>query len=543
MSEASIIAALDGAQEPDPAALLRIEVERLAKLSTLEYDQIRKTEAKRLGVRVDTLDKEVNKARKQHEADYPEPKLPPQWAPASQKCSEPVEGTKLIGELVAAIRRFVLMSETAALIAALWILFTWVFEHAAETNPYLRIVSPAPECGKSTLLKVIKFLARIGWLVSRVTASSFTRTMEDERRTLLLDEGDAFLHENEVMRNVLDGASDPDTANISMSVKSGDDWTPANFNVFVPIAIASIGTLRKMQTVESRSIDVHLKRATPAELKQLAKGRQRELKTVLEPLAAKCARWAADNAEALKGARPEMPEGMSGREMDKWEPLIAIADAIGGDYANDARLVCEPATDGSHAGDSLAEELLADLKLLFDSRNAKALASIDICNALIELDGRPWAEMDKARKPLTQRGLAGLLRALDIVPGTVQLDDKTTAKGYKRSDFEDAFSRYLHIFRDSIRQNVKLLGGVGETGNFQNVKGDGFDGLKNGTSSNGENDFDGLTDQNRGTCARNTFSASGPSGTLGPAGARDFLIELMRRLMPRRGGDNAGEVL
>jgi putative DNA primase/helicase len=504
MAEETIKAAFDSAEDPSTGALLHSEVKRLAELPPLEYDQVRKAEAKRLGVRVDTLDGEVNKAHKQHEAEHPKPPL--QWAPASQICSEPVDGGELIAELIAVIRRFVLMSETDALIVALWILFTWVFEHVAETNPYLRIVSPAPECGKSTLLKVIKFLARIGWLVSRVTASSFSRTMEHERRTLLLDEGDAFLHENEVMRNLLDGASDPDTANISMSVKSGDDWTPANFNVFVPIAIASIGMLRKMQTVESRSIHVHLKRATPVELRQLAKGRQRELKSVLEPLAAKCARWAADNAGALKGARPEMPEGMTGREMDKWEPLIAIADSIGGDYAKDARSVCEAATDGSHVGDLLAEALLADLKLLFDSRSAKALASIDICRSLIELDDRPWAEMGKARKPLTQRGLAGLLRAFDIVPGTVQLDDKTTAKGYKRSDLEDAFSRYLPIFRDSIRQSVQPLGGIGEAGISQNVKADGFDGLKNGTPSHGEKDLDALTDQNRGTCAGDVFS-------------------------------------
>ena len=74
------------------------------------------------------------------------------------------------------------------------------------------------------------------------------------------------------MRNVLDAASDPDTANISLSVKSGDDWIPAEFNVFVPIAIASIGMLRKMQTVESRSIHVHLKRATPDGTEALLEG-------------------------------------------------------------------------------------------------------------------------------------------------------------------------------------------------------------------------------------------------------------------------------
>jgi hypothetical protein len=472
------------------------DVERLAALPPLEYDKLRKSEAKRLGVRVDTIDAEVAKARKQNEAGHLRQEAP-QWAPAPQVWDQQVKGAELLAELAAAIQRFVMLDQTDALIVGLWILFTWLFEHIAETNPYLRIVSPTPECGKSTLLKVIKSLARGGCLFPRLPQAHSTRTMERERRSLLLDEADAFLHENEIMRNVLDAASDPDTANLSMSVKSGDDWIRAEFNVFVPIAIASIGMLRKMGTVESRSIHIHLKRATRAELKQLSKGRRREMKAVLAPLATKCARWAADNAEALKGARPEFPDRMSGRDMDKWEPLIAIADAIGGDYAKLARAAAAGATkDGHHAGDSLSELLLADLKALFDTSKAKALASADICKTLIELEDRPWGEMGKTRKPLTQRGLAALLRGFGVTSGTVQLDDKSTAKGYKRNDLEDSFSRYLHTSPDPNRQNVNTTGAVGETSDFQNVNGDRSDGLKKDTSTHGENDFDVLTDRN-----------------------------------------------
>jgi hypothetical protein len=54
--------------------------------------------------------------------------------------------------------------------------------------------------------------------------------------------------------------------------------------------------------------------------------------------------------------------------MDKWEPLIMIADAIGGEYAKHARAAAAGATDDAHhAGDSLSELLLADLRTLFDA--------------------------------------------------------------------------------------------------------------------------------------------------------------------------------
>lgn len=470
-------------------------LKRLASLDNARYELVRREEAKRLNMRLFVLDGEVWKVRQSEHPKTESPKPPPQWAPAAAVFDLEVDGSELLVELISAIRGFVLMTQSDALIIALWILFTWLFERIAETSPFLRIVSPTAECGKSTLLKIIKYLARSSWLLVRLSQSSFVRTMEKERRSLLLDEGDAFLAENEVMRNVLDGASDPDTANVSMSVKCGDDWVPTEFNIFVPIAIASIGMLRRMQTVESRSVHVHLKRATPAELKSLAKGRRRELKDRLEPLAAKCARWAADNADRLVGARPALPEALSGRDMDKWEPLIAIANAISQKCGTAALAACEAAT-GTHAGDSLSEMLLADLKVLFDTRNAKALASIDICNALKDLDERPWGEMGRARKPITQRGLAGLLSRFEIVPGTVRLDDGTTPKGYKRADLEDAFSRYLHMIDDPIRQNDTTQRPVGESDDFQSATEQPCGASKNGSNPLGENDCGGMSDKN-----------------------------------------------
>ncbi len=418
---------------------------------------------------------------------------------------------ELLAELVAAIRRFVMLDQTDALTVGLWILFTWVFEHIAETNPYLRIVSPTPECGKSTLLKVIKSLARGGWLVAKITASSFTRTMQRERRSLLLDEGDAFLHENEIMRNVLDAASDPDTANMSLSVKSGDDWIPAEFSVFVPIAIASIGILRKMGTVESRSIHVHLKRATTAELKHLSKGRRRELKALLDPLAAKCARWAADNAEALKGARPEFPDSMSGRDMDKWEPLIAIADAIGGEYAKHARAAAAAAS-GAHdaASAPLGIALLADIRGLFDEKATDRFSSKALCETLATIEGRPWGEYGRAQKPISQNQLAQVLKPFSIVSHTIRLADDSTPKGYTRSDFEEAFVRYLSdpitadapLSGDPNRHTATSQRAVGENSDFQGATEGQCGAAKNGTSPHGEKDCGGVAVQNSPDGAR-----------------------------------------
>jgi hypothetical protein len=482
---------------------LEDELRRLAGLSKLDYTLERKGSAKSMGLRLQDLDELIAKHRPSGGSAGVQG--PPQWSPPENVWKTPIDGTALLAELTAAIRRFVLLDETAALIAALWVLFTWVFEQVAETNPFLRVISPTPQCGKSTLFKVLQRLARRGWLVSRITPSAFTRSLQREHRTLFLDEGDAFLHENEVMRNVLDGASDPDTANITMSVKSGDEWMPTEFNVFVPIAIASIGTLRKMQTVEDRSIAIHLKRATPAELKQLAKGRKRELESMLAPLAEKCARWAADNAQELKGRRPEMPNALSGREQDKWEPLVAIADSIGVEASNAARLA---AITTSHARDGedapLGIGLLGDIKQLFEDRSADKLPSKGICDDLAKLEGRPWAEYGRAQKPISPNQLARLLRLFQIFPHTIRLADDSTPKGYERDDFKDAFDRYppdskntdTPISGESNRHNATNVGRVWENDDFESATTAVCGGSKNDGLTNGEKNCGGVADQN-----------------------------------------------
>jgi hypothetical protein len=344
-----------------------------------------------------------------------------------------------MAEMVGAIQRFVMIEGDDALIVSLWILFTWGFEAGAETNPFLRIISATPGCGKSTLFKVLQRLARSAWLVVRISQSAFTRGMNERKRTLLLDESDAYLNANEAMRNLLDGASDPDTAKVSLSVKVGDDWTPVELDVFVPIAIASIGPLRRMETVEDRSIAVHLKRATAAELEPLSKGRRRELKAALEPLAAKCARWITDNPPDLE-ARPSIPD-MAGREMDKWESLISIADRIGGEWSARTRAVAV-AKSAARGDDhkSLGVILLADVRAIFEAKSQDRLSSADLCTALAEMEEHGWAEFGRSRRPITPTQIARILKPFGIAPRNIRLD--AILKGYLLTDFAEVWARY-----------------------------------------------------------------------------------------------------
>lgn len=98
--------------------------------------------------------------------------------------------------------------------------------------------------------------------------------------------------------------------------------------------------------------------------------------------------------------------------------------------------------------------LLADIRDIFEDRVANGQAfkgrgedlgdrlfSEEIIEHLHKCENRPWAEFGRARKPLTKTGLASILKALPITPVSVR--KHKVLNGYNRTQFEDAFARYL----------------------------------------------------------------------------------------------------
>ena len=78
---------------------------------------------------------------------------------------------------------------------------------------------------------------------------------------------------------------------------------------------------------------------------------------------------------------------------------------------------------------------------LFAATAADKLATAAIIRHLIRLEERSWAEY-AAGRPLTPRHLAQLLEGFRIKAKQIR-QGAATRKGYLRSDFTDAFRRYL----------------------------------------------------------------------------------------------------
>jgi hypothetical protein len=171
-------------------------------------------------------------------------------------------------------------------------------------------------------------------------------------------------------------------------------------------------------------------------------------------LASKAARWAADNGDGVREVDPEMPGALFNRDADNWRPLLAIASVAGGAWPERARSVAERCCAAAAEDDeSRLSLLLADIRSTFESRNTDRLASGDLVDSLKDMEARPWAELGRGGKPITQNKLASMLKPLGIGPDTIRFASGL-AKGYHLHRFEESFTRYLASDPSTNRNTV-----------------------------------------------------------------------------------------
>jgi putative DNA primase/helicase len=410
-----------------------VEIERLASLDPIDYEVARKAAADRLGIRASVLDDLRNQKRRELKLDSAKgddgqgrtlalPEVMP-WP-------DPIDGDRVAEALKATIKRYIRMSDAEADVCALWVLLSWAIDKFSKA-PRLAITSPTKGCGKTTLLTLLSKLCRKPLRSGSTTPSVLFRVIEILHPTFLLDESEKFLEIGSEFHALLNqGHARGDFALRNV----GDSHEPRMFDTFCLAAFARNG--RIPDDLEQRSIIIELQRRLPGErLDVLRDDRADDLNN----LARMCSRWSDDYVDDISGIEPDMG-CLINRTADNWRPLFTIADLIGLDWPARIREVArimigtEPDSDDS--------VLLADIKIGFEAKDVDRLSSEEICEALIATEGRPWAEYGKTGKPISKNQLAKRLKRFKIVPDTIRIGG-TTAKGYYRRQFQEAWDRYL----------------------------------------------------------------------------------------------------
>lgn len=353
--------------------------------------------------------------------------------PAEEPWPEPVDGAELLNEIAATIRKYVIADPATIHAAALWIAFTW-FIDVVSVAPIANITSPEKRCGKTIMLGVLARLSLHPLTTSNIAPAALFRSIEQWAPTLLIDEVDAFLAEHEEARGILNAGFIHDGAFVIRCV--GDDHTPTRFNVWGAKALCGIGKIA--DTLADRSIPLRLRRKLPGESVENLRHAAPESSAALT---SKLARFALDNSDAVSQARPAEIEGLNDRANDCMEPLLAISEVAGGNWPKLARNAAISLYGLENETPTIGVELLADAKAVFDAKRANKIFSADLLDALVADEEAPWATW-RHGKPMTLRQLSAKLADFGIKPKDIRIGP-INKKGYDRTEFADAFKRYL----------------------------------------------------------------------------------------------------
>ncbi|HJD84170.1 DUF3631 domain-containing protein [Kitasatospora aureofaciens] len=359
----------------------------------------------------------------------------------------PEDGGVVLDAVEAFHRRFnVFPSEAAYTAVVLWDAHTHLLD-CFESTPRIAFLSPEPGSGKTRALEIMETVAPRPVLTTDVSPAALFRTVSDAdaRPTVLFDEIDTVFGPkaagNEDLRGLINSGHRRSGV-VLRCVGEGGTQTVQPFPVYAALAMGGLGDLP--DTIMSRSVIIRMRRRAPNE--DVEPYRERVHKPQGNALRERLAAWADSVRDQLHDVWPELPEGISDRPADVWEPLIAVADAAGGHWPERARTACVQLVTASKANDkgSVGIRLLTDLRDIFDG--AERMLSAELLSRLAELDDAPWADLDG--KPITARALAKMLGDYvtadndPIKPRNIKTGPKSSAKGYYASDLSDAWLRY-----------------------------------------------------------------------------------------------------
>jgi hypothetical protein len=345
------------------------------------------------------------------------------------------EGAALLREAEDFVRRYLVLPPGALLPVALWGIGTHLFP-IFDCFPYLAIVSPTKQCGKTRLLEVLGLLCAGAERTSNISEAALFRLIELHHPTLLLDEMEQLREKGEraqILRNLLNAGNRRD----AVAIRCADGGARIErCNVFCPKALATIGSLP--ETITDRAICIQMQRRIHAERIE------RFLFQKVEPEARKVrerfAPWAKHHQDTIQAAYVDAPDldFLGDRDAEVWIPLFAILAVADSGRLKELRQSAELLSGQKHedAGDeSLAVRALLDADIVLGDVG-EHIRSADLLSRLRAIEESPWGNTD-----FDARRLARLLRSFGIRSKPFR-DGDSTPRGYEIRRMREIASRY-----------------------------------------------------------------------------------------------------
>ncbi|MFG0593133.1 DUF3631 domain-containing protein [Delftia sp. WSY_9] len=368
-------------------------------------------------------------------------------------CEQDFDYDAFVRELIDVIKSYVVITEHDALAVALWCINTWCYREF-DRCPLLFINAPERECGKTQLLKVVEKLVCKPMETANITLAALFRLITKYCPTVLIDEADTFMDGKTEFAGVVNKGYEKGGFVVRVETV-GKEFVECVYQVYGPKAMAGIMLERHLPSATmSRGIQIPMKRKTKDDSVQRLRSADPR---VFKDLRARIVKFVTDNKDVLAKGWDEMPQELSDRQQDNWEPLLAIAHCLGEEWY---RKACEAALkncEETAPPKSSSNQLLEDIREVLSGYTGKYIPSADLLQMLNENEDMDWRTYNHG-KPLSARQLAKFMAAYGVKSKTVRMKLDYTPKGYEVREFADAFARYLpELPSEPTSENAKPL--------------------------------------------------------------------------------------
>jgi len=340
----------------------------------------------------------------------------------------------ILDEVAEVLDRYITFpSEEARDAVVLWAAHTHYVD-ALPTTPRLAVLSSEPGSGKSTVLKVLRYLVPRAVAAQHITGPALLRLVKYQKPTILYDEIDTVFGgagsstRNQDVRAMLNAGNERGTYNYRAVGPSDVVAEP----LFAPVALAGLGILP--DTLMSRSIVVRMKSRKHGQPDIMDFEMEYDAE-IVSPFGKELEDWALSNMDKMRLIDPVVPGKNRTRQI--WKPLFKIAQIAGGEWPDRVKRSFVEMTREPGKEQSLPHKLLSDLQVVFTSGEGPR-AYVPSSTLIDEL-----TSVSDMWQDLSPRSLADMLRRYGISTRTANLPSGASVRAYHHSDLESVWERYL----------------------------------------------------------------------------------------------------
>jgi hypothetical protein len=353
----------------------------------------------------------------------------------------------LIAQVISYYERYLSASPEQLDLLALWTLHTYCVQ-GASFSPALHITSRHKQSGKTLCLRLLDELCYDPWLHTSPSPALVTRQTQGRDPgnpfvgTLLLDDcriGTRLL-------GVLAASFHWEGTQIVLGKDHRGDPDFDRRKTFFPKAIVTRDPLP--ESLKETSIPLALEPKAPGSPCRRYQYSD-EASEVCQTLQQSLKQWGRENFDRVvqmssSYEASQFPSEFSFRQQDCAEPLLQVAEIIGGQWPARARHALANAFALNAFDDFYSSrQLLCDLRDAFAARsNPEWISTAELLEFLHTMDDRTWDDWNKG-KPMSPKDLAALLQPFGIRPHNHRTGPKTVPKGYKLEHLEPNWTRHL----------------------------------------------------------------------------------------------------